>query len=143
MGLDVSTFNYLRVRFEEELQLDKDIGRPPSVSSSSMLLGLTLHYLNSSMMQKTLCQLFGMPPASLSRWLWRSMIALHRALKRLSDAAVKWPSTEEIRLHADSIHRRWSKYAADFPKDTRIFAMMDGSSFPVAEFVDSLKQVCR
>ncbi len=52
MGLDVSTFNYLRVRFEEELQLDKDIGRPPSVSSSSMLLGLTLHYLNSSMMQK-------------------------------------------------------------------------------------------
>jgi len=53
------------------------------------LLGLVLHYLNCTMKMKTLCQLFGCPPATLSRNLHLAVDSLEAILKIVPEASIK------------------------------------------------------
>jgi hypothetical protein len=67
MGIDVTAFLYLHSFVPAPFTLGSAL-RACSLDSYR-ILGLTLHYLNSCMMQKTLCQVFGITPAVCSRLL--------------------------------------------------------------------------
>lgn len=47
-----------------------------------------------------MCQIFGIPPATLSRYLYLAEMALLRALQSDPLAAIKWPTLEQQRLWA-------------------------------------------
>ncbi|DAZ96556.1 TPA: hypothetical protein N0F65_011233 [Lagenidium giganteum] len=57
------------------------IGRPSSIVHLHQALGLILTFYTSRMRQKTLCQLFGLPPATLSQHLAKAEVAVLKALR--------------------------------------------------------------
>lgn len=143
MGIDCATFDHLLTSFTFHWNLlfpASYTGRPRSIQAPSSLLGLVLHYLNSPMRQRTLCQLFGYSPAVVNRAIWDSLKVLDAALATIDEAAVTWPSSSNIRKFGKIVRARWSHLGDSYP-DGDVFAVMDGSSFPVAEFTDSLTQV--
>jgi hypothetical protein len=113
------------------------VGRPRTLNDPSQVLALVLNFLNSTMSQKTLCQIFGAAPAIISRELWDGMAALNATLEEMPEATVEFPSCEKIKHFAQLVRTRYP----ELPRDLHIYSMLDGSSFPCADFTDSLKQV--
>lgn len=46
----------------------------------------------STMQLKFLCQIFGAPPSTIQRVLWRTLCALNKRLPQLHLARIEWPS---------------------------------------------------
>ncbi|RPA77984.1 hypothetical protein BJ508DRAFT_203240 [Ascobolus immersus RN42] len=89
-------------------------------------LGLALHYLNSTMRDVDLHLIFGIPPAVCSRYRRFALTLLLTCLKRLPEAAIRWPNQEEMRHYSDLIVRRHGSEL------TGAFGMVDGCHLPVA-----------
>jgi len=53
-------------------------GRPPKLSQKSSVLGLLLHFYAGTMENTTLCELFGVPPSSLSRIIQKAETAFEQ-----------------------------------------------------------------
>jgi hypothetical protein len=81
------------------------VGRKRTFDTAGSL-GLVLHFLNSSMRQKSLAQIFGAPPATISRELQRSMNALELAVNQMESAKIKWPSVDEMKEYSQLICNR-------------------------------------
>lgn len=102
-GFNRNEFNTLLAVFAEEFTINKaGTGGRPTQHTTADALGLVLYWLNSSVKQKTLCQLFGFPPAAVSRILSRGLNALRAALDRLPTAAVEWPSEDDMKRCSDA-----------------------------------------
>ena len=71
-----------------------DTGRPRCMDTYT-LLGLVLHWLNGKMGQKHLQQIFGLAPATLSRYLSSGLNVLEATLATDSDGKVTWPSVAQ------------------------------------------------
>jgi hypothetical protein len=69
------------------------------------VLGLVLHWVQSTMRAKTLCQVFATPPATVSRLLRSGMHSLRLVLSQLPEAAIRWPAPAQMREFADAITR--------------------------------------
>jgi hypothetical protein len=88
-------------------------------------LGLVLHFLCGAMAERTLCQLFGIVPASLSRYLNVSLVALHLTLRRdVPEAKVAWPSAEEMKQLAALTNDR-------HPLVYNVWGVVDGTNIDV------------
>jgi hypothetical protein len=96
-GFDMATFRFLLSGFQPLWQRKTRRGRPPTVLAVDAL-GLTLQYLNSSTPLKALCQVFAMPPATLSLHLRRGMCVLLQFVSRNYHCRVRWPTPLEIWL---------------------------------------------
>jgi hypothetical protein len=76
-GFDRPAFRHLLSLFspvwDQTRRRERDVG-PADV------LGLVLQYLNSTARCKTLCQVFAIPPASLSRYLRMGLAMLHQVI---------------------------------------------------------------
>ncbi|KAL7748219.1 hypothetical protein RI367_006405 [Sorochytrium milnesiophthora] len=57
------------------------------------VLGLCLHYINSTMRLKTLQQIFGLTPAVCSRYLGQGQSVLLHTLRGIAAARILWPNT--------------------------------------------------
>ena len=86
------------------------------------VLGLCLQWLNTSTRQKTLCQVFALPPATLCRLLRYGLHTLLVALQHDHDSRIQWPSVDEMQEYCDVI-------SAYEPSVTNIFGYVDGVYF--------------
>lgn len=129
-GFDYVSFNRLH-----GLLFPTQIARPghPSILNTHARLGLVLHYLNSSMMQKTLCQIFSATEAIISRDLNRMLTLLCEKLPTIEDAKVRWPRIDEMeRLSAAVNEYHNNSY--------HVFGFVDGVSFSIEDDSDSEMQ---
>ncbi|KAG6942492.1 hypothetical protein JG688_00018092 [Phytophthora aleatoria] len=70
---------------------------PPKLRFLHAVLGCVLHFYTAAVELKTLCEIFGVPPSTMSTILARVEVALEAALNGLPDAAIRYP-TKEIQL---------------------------------------------
>ena len=96
-------------------------------------LGIALQWLNSTMRAKTLCQIFGCPPSTISNTLKATLIALETCLPNHPEAAIRFPSEEEAKEFAKQIKARE-------PLLSHVFGFVDGVSFPMQEPSDQIEQ---
>ena len=105
-------------------------GRPPKVKDKHCVLGLLLHTYCSPADGKTWCELFGLPPATLYRYLDNAEAALDLALQQLDLAQISWPTFTEQRESAKLVRA----------KDKLIkgrFGFVDGKNYSVQEPTNS------
>jgi hypothetical protein len=87
-------------------------------------LGLVLHYLNSTMREIRLQQIFALIPTTVSRYITWGLRILLDVLRKIPDARIKWPeSAEEFQALNDLIVER-------HPRLTGVFASIDGLNLP-------------
>jgi hypothetical protein len=103
MGFDVATFNLiLEAGFDlswntTPIPRDDAVGtgktRPGARSlDASGALGLLLHYLNSTMREISLQQIFALIPSTISRYITFGLKLLLTTLRTMPDAAIQWPA---------------------------------------------------
>jgi hypothetical protein len=125
MGVTRALFNYILDAMREL--------RKGRVLSREAKLGLVLHYLNSTMKCKTLCQVFACAPTTLQRCLMESIVELLRALQEVPEGRVGFPSQAEAKLFAQQITKRE-------PRLKNVFGFVDGVSFPLEEPANQMEQ---
>lgn len=106
-GLSRDAFMTLLAKYHEHFEdRPKGLGIKEMSLLSIDSLALVLHWLNSTMRQKTLKQLFGLP--NVSRPLSYALDALLRTLRAPSfpEAAVRWPTHEEMEQWAELVEIR-------------------------------------
>jgi hypothetical protein len=108
MSIDRSSFDHLYKSFCKyySVKLRKGSrGRPMKLNKRG-ILALILHYYTGTLEQKSLCQIFGVAPATCCVLLKQGQLALNRTLKDEPDAAVKWPTLEEQAAFALLVERK-------------------------------------
>lgn len=87
-------------------------------------LGLVLHYLNSTMHDVSLCEIFAIIPTTVSRYLSFSLHILLKTLRKMHDARVHYPTGDEFQELNTLVTAR-------HPLLTGAFGSMDGLNLPV------------
>jgi hypothetical protein len=126
-GLDLAGFEELLEVFVNEYVVLSGPGlpgRPPKIADKSTVLGLILHFYVGTMEDKTLSELFGIPPSTLSRVKSNAEQALYVSLRKLKKAFIIWPSFDEQRAWARSV-------AVKEPLVTDKWGFIDGKNFKV------------
>ncbi|KAI0740008.1 hypothetical protein BC629DRAFT_278976 [Irpex lacteus] len=119
MGIDVETFDILLGRGGFATRWDSHpIPRPdvqahgnPRLGRRSVdaagALGLVLHWLNSTMREVSLQQIFALVPSTVNRYIHAAVDVLYDVLEVMPEAKIKWPSTEaECEEYARIIQER-------------------------------------
>ncbi|KAJ7194857.1 hypothetical protein GGX14DRAFT_402074 [Mycena pura] len=88
-------------------------------------LGLVLHYLNSTMREISLQQIFALIPTSVSRYITFGLQILLGVLKKLPKAHISWPRTDSDFDEFNSL------IIARHSRLTGAFATIDGLNLPV------------
>lgn len=109
------------------------LGGRPRLLDTYSCLGLCLHYLNSTMRQKTLQQLFGAPPAVVSREIRNGLQCLQHCLKSIPEAGINWPTPTEMQQYASIINKRE-------PSLKHIWGFTDGTTFKIYNPSNNVKQ---
>ena len=130
-GLNISTFNYLLNLIQQYNVTNnyslcnkyRSVGRPNTLDISSQL-ALTLYHLNSTMKQKTLCQIFSATPGIVSRTIHNILKALNDVLSVDHNSRIEWSDEKSMTEFATQIKER-HPYLPD-----RVFGFMDGVYFP-------------
>lgn len=92
-------------------------------------LGLVLHYLNSTMNDTSLCEIFALIPATVSRYIFFSLGILLHTLKNMREARICYPKGDEFQALNDLVTAR-------HPLLTGAFGSMDGLNLPVQTSTD-------
>lgn len=130
MGFDVKTFHEIYdLIFDKKVQT---MGRPHSLDNKSKL-ALTLHWLNSTMRQKTLAQLFGVTPTTVSETIQHVIDLINKKLINHPDCLIQWPSEDKMKELAALVHAR----AKELPD---VFGFVDGLWLPIPNDRDEAKQ---
>jgi hypothetical protein len=130
MGFDVVSFhNILNHRFEHLwnetpiLRHDVATSAAPRAFRHSLdacgTLGLVLHYLNSTMLEVSLSQIFTLVPTTVSWYIMFALGILLFTLRHMKDAQIQWPVGEEFQKQNDLILAR-------HPLLIGAFGIMDG-----------------
>ncbi|KAG9413244.1 hypothetical protein AC1031_016262 [Aphanomyces cochlioides] len=127
VSLPPADFDDLLVFFDREYTVKSRYGhsgRPPRIQFKHAILAMVLHFYTAAVEHKTLQKLFGVAPSTFCRVLKNAEIALARALMKMRDADVRWPSKETQMLWA-------SKTNAREPLVDGVFGFVDGKNFRV------------
>ena len=120
IGFDRHTFHHLLSLFTpvwfQRRRVHRDCAQPADV------LSLCLQWLNSSNRQKTLCQVFALPPATLCRLLCYGLQTLLLAVEHDHSSRIAWPTPTEMQAYSDAI----TEYE---PAVTGVFGFVDGVYF--------------
>ncbi|KAJ8509483.1 hypothetical protein ONZ45_g8351 [Pleurotus djamor] len=116
MGVDVATFTYILGFFASIWDStpiprnDVNAFAAPRLNRRSLdaagALGLVLHFLTSSVVDTTLCQIFALVPSSVSRYIKFGLVIMLKSLRRISEARIQWPKGNEFRENSDLIVQR-------------------------------------
>ncbi|KAJ8582170.1 hypothetical protein M405DRAFT_922049, partial [Rhizopogon salebrosus TDB-379] len=87
-------------------------------------LGLLLHYLNSTMHEISLQQIFALIPATVSRYITSGLPMLLHTLRSMSDATIQWPRGPDF-------ERCSALVVACHPRLQGAFGSIDGLKLPV------------
>ena len=135
MGVDVPTFEYILNSGFGERWESTPIPRPdvhpraqPRPEKRSLdaagALGLVLHWLNSTMREISLQQIFALIPATVTRYIHAALPALLATLRLLEDSRICWPTPQECEHFSTVIQERHSLL-------TGAFGVVDGLKLPV------------
>lgn len=92
-------------------------------------LGLVLHFLNSTMREVSLQQIFALIPTTVSRYINFSLVILLESLKKIPEASIRWPEGDEFQeLNALVVQRH--------PHLLGAFGTMDGLNLAVQVSID-------
>ena len=108
-SLNRASFEHLLVAFTGEYVIYTSVngGRPSKLLKHHQALGCILtFYCDTIGGNKHLCQIFAIPPSTLSRVLLRAETALQRALESLHEAEIRWPTLVEQREWATKVERK-------------------------------------
>ena len=105
MGFDVETFELIVTSGFGARWYSQPIRRADAAPSGNPrpgarsldawgALGLVLHYLNSTMSEISLQQIFGLIPTTVSRYIRFGLTNLRDTLREMKDAAIRWPRTD-------------------------------------------------
>ncbi|EGZ10920.1 hypothetical protein PHYSODRAFT_464199, partial [Phytophthora sojae] len=97
VSIDPQSFECLLKAFSVHYVVKSGVGksgRPPKFIFKHAVLACLLHYYTAAVENKSLCELFGVPPATLSRVLAKDETALCACLNDLPDARIRFPSKE-------------------------------------------------
>ena len=131
VGFDRRTFNHLLLRFTPEWHSRRRTYRRHAQVED--VLGLCLQWLNSTSRQKTLCQVFALPPATLSRLLRFGLQTLLVAVRCDYWSRIAWPTHDEMQHFSDVI-------TAYEPAIKGVFGFVDGVYFRCSDPPDELTQ---
>jgi hypothetical protein len=95
-----------------------------------MVLSLLLHKYASRSDLKSLCELFGSPPATTSRTLRKAEEALEKTLAAMPDAAIRWPTAAEQLEWGALVQERE-------PIISKKFGFIDGKNYRVQQPTDT------
>ncbi|KAF8584782.1 hypothetical protein K439DRAFT_1646845 [Ramaria rubella] len=120
MGFDVVTFDrILEGGFKETWETlaiprtDTASAGQPCLGAHSLdaggALGLALHFLNSTMHEISLQQIFALIPSTISRYLDFALSILQTVLRHIPKAQIKWPTADQMAEYAEIIGRRHHK----------------------------------
>lgn len=138
MGFNVDTFNYIlqqgfASRWEGSAIPRTDTnasgGARPAVRSldGAGALGLVLHYLNSTMREVSLQQIFALIPSTVSRYITFGLRILSELLPAIPETRISWPSDlATVRRYNDLIIVR-------HPLLTGAFGSIDGLNLLLQE----------
>lgn len=135
MGIDVLTFEFILTSGFASLWYHKSITRPdtnsqgiPRLNRRSLdaggALGLMLHYLNSTMHETSLQQIFALIPATVSRYLTSGLPILLQTLRSMVDASIRWPRGPDFERCSALVVARHSRLEG-------AFGSIDGLKLPV------------
>ncbi|KAI8839863.1 hypothetical protein BC829DRAFT_447093 [Chytridium lagenaria] len=103
MGLNRSGFNNLLAYFSPEYEVRSGPGCVEGQLASA--LALVLHFYRTQAKERTLCELFCIPPATLSRTLRKAEMSLSLALQKVNGARIVWPSLSQQRDWAIAVEQ--------------------------------------
>lgn len=140
MGIDVETFQYILDSGFTALwnttpltRHDNPMTAPPRINSRSLDasggLGLLLHYLNSTMLDVSLMEIFAIIPSTIFRYIEFTMDILISVLRGMQDAAIEWPEGDQFQEYNELVTIR-------HPLLTGAFGTMDGLNLAVQESPD-------
>ncbi|KAG6917546.1 hypothetical protein DXG01_002183 [Tephrocybe rancida] len=141
MGFDVATFHHILDSgfahtwyWSSIPRYDAPGSATPRPGGRSLdaagALGLVLHYLNSTMREISLQQIFAIIPSTASRYITFGLKILLEVLCHMEDAAIIYPSgVEEFQKLNELI-------VARHPRLTGAFASIDGLKLPVQTSAD-------
>ncbi|KIJ92624.1 hypothetical protein K443DRAFT_13455 [Laccaria amethystina LaAM-08-1] len=135
MGFDVETFELIVRSGFGTLWLSRPIPRAdatthgePRPGGRSLdawgALGLVLHYLNSTMLEISLQQIFALMPTTVSQYITFGLQILLETLRALPDAAIQWP------MHDVEFQDDCDLIVARHPRLDGAFASIDGLNLP-------------
>ena len=91
---------------------------------------MLLHFYNGTMEQKTLCEIFGIPPSTQSRVMINAENALAASIPQLHEARIVWPTPAQ--------QEEWSAIiTAREPLIENKWGFIDGKNFRVQEPTDT------
>ena len=149
MGLDVSTFEKL---LDNGFKVMWDMTPIPCNNTSRQglphlgawlldaagELGLALHFLNSTMREISLQQIFALIPTTVTWYVDFSLDILHQVLQQIYDACIVWPDVEEMEEYAELIGRFHLTLAKDHGGAWEgAFGSIDGLNCPIASSEES------
>jgi len=134
-GFDVRTFELILEEGFADVWESMPIARSNVPSSStprihhrsldaSGALGLVLHFLNSTMIDINLCQIFAIIQTTVSRYIAFSLKILLATLRKMEDAKIRWPVDDEFQENNTLI-------VARHPLLTGAFGSLDGLNLAV------------
>lgn len=135
MGFDVASFNSILDQGFQRLWNSLAIPRrethaesQPRLGRRSLdaegALGLILHYVNSTMLDISLVQIFALIPSTVSRYIKFCSLILLLTLRVMEDARIKWLRGDEFQENNDLI-------VARHPLLDGAFESMDGLNLAV------------
>jgi hypothetical protein len=138
MGVDVSVFEYLLgvIGFQKAWdstpipRFDVDFVSARTRTGGRSLdaagaLGLVLHHLNSTMMDYSLQQIFGLTPAVCSRYRLFALNLLFNCLHNMPAAEIRWPKERSLLRFSELIKAR-------HPLLQHAFGFLDGVHLPIS-----------
>jgi len=135
MGFDVRTFELILEEGFAHVWESTPIPRSDVPSSSAPriyrrsldapgALGLVLHFLNSTMVDTNLCEIFAVIPTTVSRYIAFSIKILLATLRKMEDAQIRWPQ-------GDAFQENNTLIVARHPLLIGAFGSLDGLNLAV------------
>ncbi|KZT52367.1 hypothetical protein CALCODRAFT_441669 [Calocera cornea HHB12733] len=140
MGLDVSTFRRILAGGFEDFWNTEPIPRTdtsawgePRPQKRSLDaaggLGLVLYWLNSTMLDKSLSQIFALVPSTITRYRDFALQILLRTLRSIPEGLIAWPEEDDFEALSDLV-------VARHPLLQGAFGSVDGLNLPTATSSD-------
>lgn len=135
MGFDLATFKCIIDSGFKQRWLAQPIPRRDASTSGSSrpggrsldtdgALGLVLHYLNSTMLETSLQQIFGLIPTTVSRYITFGLDILLQTLRQMPEAEIQWPAQQE------DFEQYTEIIVARHPRLDGAFGSIDGLNLP-------------
>lgn len=141
LGFDPNCFDDLHKDFDKEYPSQAETGRPRALDSK-MVLALVLMWLHTTMKQESLCLIFGVTPATVSRAKnlgMQTLLSVFEKKKNDPRWKISWPSTNQMETFNQMLQANTTN---DFERGVTegVFGFVDGLNLRIDHPANPLEQ---